>query len=400
MTTREPSPAMVPARVMPAPSLPPLVDPAVLASTVRAGVRRTDINQAVYDVDSFLVALVVEDLASGRPSLVLEPVSEGGYRLRGVREGSVFAALGLLDGDVVESLNGVALHGPPPATPNPALAPAAVDPAAAANPAANPDAAADPGAAADPTLPVDPAAAGDPASPTDPAPDPSVAAGGLAQALAALSLRERGVVFHFTRAGVGTTQELRFVDGLTWSQVATVRTGAPLPAAEGIAVIADPVFPDMPVAPAPGVTTAPGTRLPATRPAATGARPSTNSAPGSTVPQPPVSGAGAITCGADGTCSVARRDFDAMVAAPEKLLRQVQVSEARGGYKLGGIRSGSQVSQLGFRNGDVLRSVNGTQLDDQLGLLGLYGGLGSTRTYNVVYERNGVRHTKTVKLRE
>ena len=89
-----------------------------------------------------------------------------------------------------------------------------------------------------------------------------------------------------------------------------------------------------------------------------------------------------------------------MVADPNRLLRQVQVSEARGGYKLGGIRSGSQVSQLGFRNGDVLVSVNGTRLDDQLGLLGLYAGLESTRSYNVVYERGGQRQTKNVRLRD
>ena len=89
-----------------------------------------------------------------------------------------------------------------------------------------------------------------------------------------------------------------------------------------------------------------------------------------------------------------------MVADPDKLLRQVLVSEARGGYKLDGIRSGSQVSQLGFRDGDVLISVNGTQLDDSLGLLSLYGGLATTSSYKVVYERAGARRGKVVRLRE
>lgn len=89
-----------------------------------------------------------------------------------------------------------------------------------------------------------------------------------------------------------------------------------------------------------------------------------------------------------------------MVADPNKLLRQVQVSEVNSGYRLSGIRGDSDVSKLGFRNGDVLVAINGTRLDDQLGLLGLYGGLGSTRTYNVSYERGGVRKTRTIRVRD
>jgi len=326
LTTFEPSPASMPVRVLSAPVLPPVVDPAVLAAAVRAGVRQPDVNQAVYEVDAFLVALTVEDLASGRPSLVLEPVTEGGpgYLVRGVREGSVYAALGLLDGDVVESINGVPLDGP-------------------------------------------------------------------GQALAALTDSERGVVIQASRAGVSATRDLRFTGGLAWSQIFATRTGAPLPA-ETVAVAADPVFPDMPSAPAPGSAPEVAGR-PRVAGTAASPRPSLSSSSGTESP-------GAIQCAGDGSCSVARRDFDAMVADPNKLLRQVQVSEARGGYKLGGIRSGSQVSQLGFRNGDVLVSVNGTRLDDQLGLLGLYAGLESTRSYNVVYERGGQRHTKSVRLRD
>ena len=346
LTTLEPSPASVPVRVLSAPVLPPVVDPAVLAAAVRAGVRQPDVNQAVYEVDGFLVALTVEDLASGRPSLVLEPVTGGGpgYLIRGVREGSVYAALGLLDGDVIESINGVPLDGP-------------------------------------------------------------------GQALAALTDSERGVVIQASRAGVSATWDLRFTGGLAWSQIFATRTGAPLPA-ETVAVAADPVFPDMPSAPAPGGAPevagrprSPGTAA-SPRPAS-GSPPSSSSSSPSSSPSPSPSPSplgtgspGAIQCAGDGSCSVARRDFDAMVADPNRLLRQVQVSEARGGYKLGGIRSGSQVSQLGFRNGDVLVSVNGTRLDDQLGLLGLYAGLESTRSYNVVYERGGQRQTKNVRLRD
>ncbi len=330
LTTLEPSPASTPARVLSAPVLPPVVDPAVLAAVVRAGVRQPDVNQAVYEVDAFLVALTVQDLSSGRPSVALEPVTGvPGYMVRGVREGSVYAALGLLDGDVIESINGVPLDAP-------------------------------------------------------------------GQALAALTDSERGVVMQVSRAGVSATRDLRFIGGLAWSQIFATRTGAPLPA-ETASVVADPVFPDMPSAPVPG--SAPEVAgSPRTPGAASPRSPAAAGSPSSSTSSSP--SAGAIQCAGDGSCSVARRDFDAMVADPNKLLRQVQVSEARGGYKLAGIRSGSQVSQLGFRNGDVLVSVNGTRLDDQLGLLGLYAGLEGTRSYNVVYERGGQRQTKSVRLRD
>ena len=326
-------------RVLAAPMLAPVVDPAVLAVAVRAGVRQPDVNQAVYEVDAFLVALTVEDLASGRPSVVLEPVTGGGpgYLVRGVREGSVYAALGLLDGDVIESINGVPLDGP-------------------------------------------------------------------GQALAALTDSERGVVVQASRAGVSATRDLRFTGGLAWSQIFATRTGAPLPA-ETVAVVADPVFPDMPSAPVPGsapqVVGGPRASGPAVspRPGPSSSSSSSSSSPSSSSSSSS-SGPGAIQCAGDGSCSVTRRDFDAMVADPNKLLRQVRVSESHGGYKLGGIRSGSQVSQLGFRNGDVLVSVNGTRLDDQLGLLSLYAGLEGTRSYNVVYERGGQRQTKSVRLRD
>src|SRR5688500_14290766 len=107
LVTPESSPAEQPARVLATPGVTPVVvDPAVFAAAVRIGVRQPDANQAVWELDPFLAALVVEDLASARPSLTLTPeIADGitlGHRISGVREGSVYAALGLLDGDIVE----------------------------------------------------------------------------------------------------------------------------------------------------------------------------------------------------------------------------------------------------------------------------------------------------------
>jgi len=327
---REPSPASTPVRAMPAPSLPPPVDAAVYAAAVRAGVRQRSPNEAVFEVDAFLAALTLEDLRSGRPSLELSPVVtagvQSGYRVAGVREGSVYAALGLLDGDVIESINGVVLSD-------------------------------------------------------------------AEQAMTTLGGSERGVLLQISRAGVSTTRELRIAGGLAWAQV----LGLPLRPV-GAAGLEEPV-PDEPVPEetVPRVVRAAGDgsgSVPA------GARPGGKPAP---VDRPAstsaASGAG-VACAADGSCSVSRAAFDAMVADPNKLQRQVQVSEANNGYRLSGIRADSDVGKLGFRSGDVVTAINGTSLDDQLGLLGLYGGLGSTRTYNVSYQRGGVRHTRTVRLRD
>lgn len=338
LQTREPSPASVPARVVTAPAVGSPIDPAVFAAAVRAGVRQPDPNQGLYEVDAFLVALAVEDLASGRPSLNLSPTPAGGpigYAISGVREGSVYAALGLLDGDVIEAINGAPLDEPE-------------------------------------------------------------------RGLAALAGSERGAQLQINRAGVGMTRELRIVGGLAWSQVLARLTtsgqgGVALP--EPTPGFELPVLEDMPVAPAGNgdPSAVASSRRPgdaAYRPPA-GASPSSPSSPASSSPS-----SGAVQCASDGSCTVARRDFDAMVADPDKLARQVQVTPSGAGYRLLGIRAGSQVSQLGFRNGDVLLSVNGTRLDDQLGLLGLYAGLDSTRSYNVSYQRGGVKHSRTIRLRD
>lgn len=342
LSTREPSPASVPARVMTAPVVPG-IDPAVLAAAVRDGVRRPDANQGMYEVDAFLVALAVEDLTSGRPSLVVQPSPAGGpigYAISGVREGSLYAALGLQDGDVIEAINDTPLDAPE-------------------------------------------------------------------RGLAALAGSQRGARLQLVRGGVGMTREIRVVDGLAWGQVLAQRAGVAAP--ELPAVIDTPVLEDMPVAAvgggsavggSVGVGSGPGRpRRPgdaAYQPTAGGSGGGSGSAPAGSS----AGSAGAVQCGGDGTCTVARRDFDAMVADPDKLLKQVQVSPSGPGYRLSGIRGGSQVSALGFRNGDVITAVNGTAMDDQLGLLGLYGSLDSTRTYNVTYLRGGSKHSRTIRLRD
>jgi membrane-associated protease RseP (regulator of RpoE activity) len=340
----ETSPATMPARLVEAPTLtPPAIDPAVMAAAVRGGVRQRSANEGLYEVDAFLAALVVEDLRSARPSVTLAPVVENGlqigYRITGVREGSVYGAVGLLDGDVIESINGVVLEGPD-------------------------------------------------------------------QVAGAILASERVAALQVTRAGVSSVRELRVAPGLAWQNLLTVRSGAaPAELAAGTGpnepgppdLSGEPVDPPvLPVLerPQPGKPSKDymaGKGQPGWHPPQTGkpAQPAGGTAPAS----------GAIQCAGDGSCTISRREFDAAVADPDKLTKQVQISPAPGGYRLYGIRNGSQVSQLGFRNGDIIKSVNGTSVDDQFGLLALYSGLGSTSSYRVGFQRGGSTQSKTIRIR-
>ncbi|PCC66509.1 PDZ domain-containing protein [Nannocystis exedens] len=106
-----------------------------------------------------------------------------------------------------------------------------------------------------------------------------------------------------------------------------------------------------------------------------------------------------MQCASASSCTLDKSLFDAAIADPSKLERQASISPARGGYKLTRVAPGSTVAALGFRAGDVIVSVNGARLDDDMAALGLYMGLESTRNYNVTYERNGARASKSIALR-
>ena len=89
--------------------------------------------------------------------------------------------------------------------------------------------------------------------------------------------------------------------------------------------------------------------------------------------------------------------------APEKAMAQARVSPvvaggAVRGYRLAGVRKESAVAGLGFRDGDVITSVNGYEVGDQAQALALYMSLGSASTLRVRYERGGRAETKVVRV--
>lgn len=313
---------------------PPVVAPAVLSAAIAAGVRPRGSNEAGFEVDAFLAALVVEELAAGGGAVRVEPAIEGGaqvgYRLLEVAEGSVYARVGLRAGDVVQAINDVPLESP-------------------------------------------------------------------GRAVGVLGALGRGAAVTVLREGVSFTLDLRISGGLAWSELLRARGGP--------ALAAD-VPPDRVEAPDPldlldAATPPPGSASPK----ASGAGASGAGKPARPAPGRPAASTGdkptsaVVQCASASSCSVDRRTFDAMVANPSRLLQQVDVAPTTGGYKLTRVAAGSAVNQLGFRAGDKLISVNGSRLDDDMEALGLYMGLGSTSTYRVVYERGGVRSTKTISLR-
>lgn len=91
------------------------VSPALRAA-IQAGVRRRGENEASFEVDSFVAALAVEEVAAGGGGIRVEPAIEAGgqvgYRVTAIAEGSAYAAIGLRVGDVVESISEVRLDSP------------------------------------------------------------------------------------------------------------------------------------------------------------------------------------------------------------------------------------------------------------------------------------------------
>lgn len=326
---------------------PAVASPAALRAAIAAGVRRRSENEASYEVDAFVAALAVEELASGtggaRVEAALENGAQVGYRLVEVMPGSAYALVGLHTGDVIEAIGEVRLD------------------------------------------------------------SPGRAAGALAAA-------GRGAQLTVARDGVGFSLELRIAGGLAWAQLLRSRTGSqgqvvsdsapgtgplgqlavgeedrglPLGPRDG-EVGGTPVTPQVGGVPQVGGTTRPGA----------GAKPG-----GSAGSSGSAAGGTGVQCASVSSCTLDKKLFDAAVADPSKLDRQASISPARGGYKLTRVAPNSTVAALGFRAGDVIVSVNGARLDDDMAALGLYMGLEGTRNYNVTYERNGARASKSIALR-
>lgn len=106
-------------------------------------------------------------------------------------------------------------------------------------------------------------------------------------------------------------------------------------------------------------------------------------------------------CKSADVCSIDKVYFDSLVSSPTKLQAQADVvpaisNDVFSGYKLKTVRSGTAVHQLGFRSGDKITHINGRDLTDDAEALGVYMSLSGTRVFKVRYVRGGATRTKTV----
>lgn len=113
-----------------------------------------------------------------------------------------------------------------------------------------------------------------------------------------------------------------------------------------------------------------------------------------------VSIAEGITTRPDGSLAVKRAAFDSAFTSDGCLMRTVRVVPAFVdgkplGFKLFGIRAGSVPERLGFRNGDVVKSVNGQPFDSPERALEAYSKLKEAKRLDLEIERHGatMKHT-------
>jgi type II secretory pathway component PulC len=122
---------------------------------------------------------------------------------------------------------------------------------------------------------------------------------------------------------------------------------------------------------------------------------------GGGVPRP-VEPKGAVArCKSADVCSIDEAYFDGLVASPSKMQAQADVvpaisNDVFSGYKLKTVRSGTAAHQLGFRSGDKITHVNGRDLTNDAEALAVYMSLSSTNLFKVRYVRGGSTRTKTI----
>jgi type II secretory pathway component PulC len=353
-----------------APEQPPAPWARGLPAALAAGIVPPQTDDATYRVDPFVAALIFEELqALGGGSTLQKFTSDGkdgkpasGYRLEGIVEDSLFHRLGLRNGDVIESLNGVLLTSPDRVG-------FALD-----------------GAENAVTLGV-----------YRDAMSFTIAyrfSGGLAW---------RNLLAEFT----GSADPGAGVDAPIVADASEVAEGGAAPTPEpddspaGGAGGEPAVDPDPDPDPSPSPSPSGGSSKPSPSGGSSKLpKPSTPSRP-STPSKPSTPTNKNVSCESSSRCTIEKDLFDDMVASPQRLSRDAKVvpairDDVHSGYKLSYVKPGSSVAQLGFRSGDKITHVNGRDLTDDIQAMSLYMSLSSTRVFKIRYERGTQKLVKTV----
>ncbi len=111
----------------------------------------------------------------------------------------------------------------------------------------------------------------------------------------------------------------------------------------------------------------------------------------------------AIKCDTENTCTVKREFVEGLFANPASLAKQARVMPSgkdgeTKGFKFYGIRPGSLPKLLGMKNGDLLTSVNGTELKSVDQVMGLLTKLRRASNLSVTIERKGETITKDITI--
>ena len=97
--------------------------------------------------------------------------------------------------------------------------------------------------------------------------------------------------------------------------------------------------------------------------------------------------------------------LDEILASPEKLYTQVRVTPHKDqdgnidGYRMTGIRRKSLFYKLGIKNGDIVHSVNGQQLNSLSAAMDAYNSLGNSRDFNFDVTRRKNKQTFEYEVR-
>lgn len=119
------------------------------------------------------------------------------------------------------------------------------------------------------------------------------------------------------------------------------------------------------------------------------------------LPPPPPN---AVECSSTNRCTLDRGYAREILGNPAGLTRMIRIvpsvkdGEIRG-IKLFGIRAGSLPSMLGFKNGDLVRTINGAAVTNPEAALRAHADIIQADTINVEIERKGEVMTMTCDLR-
>jgi hypothetical protein len=115
----------------------------------------------------------------------------------------------------------------------------------------------------------------------------------------------------------------------------------------------------------------------------------------------PIAGADqAIRCASEDRCTIDAAFIDRLADDPLVLSREAVALPTQGnsdrGLSLSRVRPGSIPDRLGLRDGDVLISLNGTNLASLAAPRALADALSGTNEAMLIYERSGQRRTLTI----